>query len=197
MSDGRRLRLARGLRGDIPKGFPCKASCFECCKTPVQMLRVEWEHIKTLPVYAELEGLPDDTILEIASREPSERELVVISTKEGWCPFIDKTSGACRIYEERPLTCRLYGQMFFMPCQEGVECPPELEVKMVTIERWRRLTEIRADSIPWRSEEEARALAKAIQEWRVKNNTRRAVPPESAHDEVRKRAEEILGRPFK
>lgn len=96
----------------IPSGFPCKAACSACCQQPLELLRVELEGLKKIHdpgvITEELHG-----------------ETVAIHDSRGWCPWIDAETHRCTIYEDRPVTCRSYGQHVTSLCREGVECPPD------------------------------------------------------------------------
>jgi hypothetical protein len=35
------------------------------------------------------------------------------------CPFLDKSSRLCKVYAVRPLVCRLFGRVEWLPCPSG------------------------------------------------------------------------------
>jgi Fe-S-cluster containining protein len=190
MSDARRLRLARGLYQTVKPGFPCKQGCFECCKTVVQLLRVEWEHLSKLPV---LDG--KNVYIEIDEEAP---ELVRIVDDRGWCPFLDDATGKCRVYVDRPLTCRVYAQHWGLACEQGVKCPDELHVTHDTFVKMRRLAGFNdEEEFPLRTEEESRAIGKAVEEWRARVGTIVGLPGVSEHRKILARAIEIVGHEFR
>lgn len=75
----------------------CQGKCQESCG-PIYMSRGEWERIKTKLGW-----------------EPKAKNLT--------CPMLHRASGNCRVYQERPMLCRLWGLVESMPCPWG--CKPE------------------------------------------------------------------------
>lgn len=74
----------------------CKGKCQESCG-PIYMSRVEWERIKV-----RLGWVPKGKSLT--------------------CPMLHRASGQCRVYDIRPMLCRLWGIVDTMPCKWG--CQP-------------------------------------------------------------------------
>lgn len=84
------------LYATLPK-LECQGKCQESCG-PVFMSRVEWERIK-----AKLGWIP--------------------KAKTITCPMLHPSTGNCRVYEVRPMLCRLWGIVESMPCLWG--CKPD------------------------------------------------------------------------
>lgn len=92
--------------------WPCRAGCDQCCKNLArlpELNREEWTFIEE-----GLHRLPEAAQFEIAQR---------MNELEGppfVCPFLDRGSGRCRIYEHRPLACRTFG--FYVERAGGRYC---------------------------------------------------------------------------
>ena len=88
--------------------WPCRKGCDTCCTrlaaTP-DLTAAEWELLR--PVVA---VLPAEVHRRIELLEGALRPIV--------CPFLD--SGACLIYEARPVACRTYG--FYVDRDGGQYC---------------------------------------------------------------------------
>lgn len=83
--------------------WPCRKGCDDCCRhlaSAPRITREEW-----LPIASAIIGLPagiaDDVRQRIRDSAEMERPVV--------CPLLDCGSGACLVYEVRPLACRAYG----------------------------------------------------------------------------------------
>ena len=91
--------------------WPCRKGCDDCCRSlaaaPV-IRRVEWESIA-----AALDSLPPD--VADAARD-SIRESAG-APRPVTCPLLDAGTGACLVYDARPVACRAYG---FYAGREGV-----------------------------------------------------------------------------
>ena len=88
----------------------CKGLCQEACG-PVLMSKAEWQR-----VLARLGYWPH--------AKPHPKKL-----KDLACPMLHKGSGKCRVYDVRPMVCRLWGVVETMRCPHG--CVPD---KMLTKE---------------------------------------------------------------
>jgi Fe-S-cluster containining protein len=83
--------------------WPCRKGCDDCCRSLASVPRVtraEW-----LRLASAIEGM-----------EPEERRRVRDRIRQSAgdvrpvvCPLLDIDSGACLMYEARPLACRAYG----------------------------------------------------------------------------------------
>jgi len=83
--------------------WPCRKGCDDCCRRLASVPRVsreEWHHIA-----AALDALPADTA-DAVRRRIAHAALVA---RPVICPLLDAASGACLVYEARPVACRAYG----------------------------------------------------------------------------------------
>ena len=82
--------------------FQCKSGCHDCCGV-ILMSRVEWENIPDIGGYVKAKHPPDLT-----------------------CRFLGIKD--CRIYENRPTICRLFGAVdaVFLTCPHG--CAPTFKL---------------------------------------------------------------------
>lgn len=84
------------LYSELPT-LECQGKCQESCG-PVFMSRLEWDRIKSALGWVPRGG------------------------KSLTCPMLHRGSGKCRVYEIRPMICRLWGIVESMPCLWG--CKP-------------------------------------------------------------------------
>lgn len=136
---------------------PCNG-CDECgarCTTGVPMTRGEYRALRTYvnsPEGAEarrVERLPRDVPYPGGDDALSATDPALL---EEWptytaCRFRDTELGRCTVYPVRPLVCRLFGHVEWLPCPIGRVAPPErgagLEVMrryttqlLLTYEQW-------------------------------------------------------------
>ena len=83
--------------------WPCRKGCDDCCRNLAaapRMTREEWAEITRA-----LEAMPVELRVSIRRRirESAHRLRPVV------CPLLDLNSGACLVYEARPIACRAYG----------------------------------------------------------------------------------------
>lgn len=85
--------------------WPCRRGCDDCCRAlaaPPTATRAEWERL--WPAFL---ALPPEQRAEIRARvsalaqAPREQPSV--------CPLLDRHTGACLVYADRPAACRTYG----------------------------------------------------------------------------------------
>lgn len=92
--------------------WPCRRGCAECCRRLAELpslTRAEWESLQQ----ALEESLPD-------WRERVAPLVAAVPAAPVTCPFLDRDSGACLVYEARPLACRTYG--FYRERDKGLYC---------------------------------------------------------------------------
>lgn len=133
---------SRGASGCVPGDLACRAGCFGCCVGLFEvsageavLARAGFERLQPeerAEVAARARRIVDDTALafpgDVASglldpergEEADDRYFDVVADRA--CPMLELPSGRCRIYEERPLTCRTYGLAWVREC--GVVHPP-------------------------------------------------------------------------
>lgn len=100
------------------KPVTCRAGCFFCCKEPVfaEEREVFWllesmsEHERT--VLTLRTGIWLAKFLSSGLIGEERPDAHVYRAKLLWCPLLDSTSGLCRVYDRRPVECRLF--MTFM-----------------------------------------------------------------------------------
>lgn len=104
-------RRCRTLTSQYPD-WPCRKGCDLCCRrlAALPSLTVaEWAVLQ--------EGL---AALPETVREGIRQRLATVTGPPFVCPFLDDASGACLVYESRPLACRMYG--FYVERDKGLYC---------------------------------------------------------------------------
>ena len=91
---------------------PCDG-CDHCgtrCTAGIQVLRSEYEAAR-----AELARLPAEEVERVLGQE---KRLPIPGTEEQYtaCEFRDVEKGRCLIYPARPMICRLFGHVEWLPC---------------------------------------------------------------------------------
>lgn len=93
----------------------CGKGCDSCCRKLAEVPRltaVEWELLR--------EGL---AALQPERRREISREIDALegqSTRPVVCPLLDRSTGACPVYAQRPVACRTYG--FYAQRELGLYC---------------------------------------------------------------------------
>lgn len=93
--------------------WPCQKGCDHCCRSLPHLPRVslpEWERMR-----AAIEALPESIAEEVRAGIRSQERTAKVT-----CPLLDRASGACRIYDARPIACRTYG--FYTERDAGLHC---------------------------------------------------------------------------
>ena len=109
--DGRIEARARATREAHPF-WPCAEGCDACCRSLPHLptiTRAEWARLRDA-----LLALPEPTRAEIVRRARAPQATPVT------CPMLDRTRGACLVYEARPIACRTYG--FYTERDAGLHC---------------------------------------------------------------------------
>lgn len=89
--------------------WPCRKGCDHCCRNLAALPRLtapEWNLLR-----GALVKLPD-AVIERIRNTPGERPDL--------CPLLDTNTGACLVYEQRPIACRTYG--FYVERDKGLYC---------------------------------------------------------------------------
>ncbi|ATG88451.1 YkgJ family cysteine cluster protein [Methylomonas koyamae] len=102
------------IRSERPDWL-CRQGCQGCCHRLADIPRLslaEWrlldEGLTLLPSQI-LRAVAEDVA---ALAEQSVRPIV--------CPLLDRASGSCRVYPQRPIACRTYG--FYLQRDKGLYC---------------------------------------------------------------------------
>jgi len=83
--------------------WPCRKGCADCCRhlaSEPRVSRDEW-----LLIDRALKALPADTADKARGRIRDSAG----NPRPVLCPLLDSDSGACLVYEARPIACRAYG----------------------------------------------------------------------------------------
>jgi Fe-S-cluster containining protein len=140
--------LLEGLDAEIHAGeerarghLACRLGCTECCIGPFDITGLDAERLRR--GYRELQRIDPKAALDLRDRAQSQWRSMADSfpgTKETGalgedeeaidrfcssfetlpCPVLDPESGACLLYEHRPISCRTYG----LPVRAGSEILP-------------------------------------------------------------------------
>lgn len=91
----------------------CSKGCDHCCKQLAnvpQLTPAEWELLRA--------GLQNLTAEQL--REISNNMAAINSSRSVTCPLLDRTTGTCPVYAQRPVACRSYG--FYVQRDKGLYC---------------------------------------------------------------------------
>jgi len=97
------VRLRTDEIASAHRDWPCRKGCDDCCRSLAgvpEISEAEWQRIA-----AALDALPPDTADLLRDRIANSRSAAVSVV----CPLLDTASGACMVYEARPIACRAYG----------------------------------------------------------------------------------------
>lgn len=97
------------------KNFSCALGCYSCCKAGLTVSSIEAESIKN---YLSAHEAVRNGVIENEKSDPH---------KGQHCTFLD-ASGACLIYEVRPVVCRSHGSPIKYVVEENEEKFFELDV---------------------------------------------------------------------
>lgn len=102
------------IRQDRPDWL-CAKGCDSCCRSLAdvpQLTFMEWELLR-----AGLMALPPERFQDVRNN------IAALSSRNAGplvCPMLDETSGACPVYNQRPVVCRTYG--FYVQRELGLYC---------------------------------------------------------------------------
>jgi len=83
--------------------WPCRKGCDDCCRQLAAAPRIT--HAEWLPLAAALDALPAEVAAAARHRIRESAGL----RRPVVCPLLDTATGACLVYEARPIACRAYG----------------------------------------------------------------------------------------
>ena len=93
----------------------CGKGCDSCCRRLAavpQLTAAEWELLRS--------GLAALAPEQLAAIRRDVADLASQTTRPVICPLLDRTTGACPVYAERPVACRSYG--FYVQRDQGLYC---------------------------------------------------------------------------
>jgi Fe-S-cluster containining protein len=162
-ADRRLLRVVDGALAEgariAGKQLACRLGCTECCIGPFPITQLDARRLRDgledlrereperaaaiarragASVQALRPGFPGDPATGRLDEDEAARERFFERHETRPCPALDTATGACELYEARPLTCRSYGP----PLRAGQEDLPPCRLCFVgatarTIERCR------------------------------------------------------------
>jgi Fe-S-cluster containining protein len=94
--------------------WPCRKGCDHCCRhlaAEPELTAAEW-----LLLRQGIDALPP----EVRARVEAGIRALRGAARPIVCPMLDETSGACLVYDQRPIACRTYG--FYVERGEGLYC---------------------------------------------------------------------------
>ncbi|HVW07794.1 MAG TPA: YkgJ family cysteine cluster protein [Bryobacteraceae bacterium] len=83
--------------------WPCRKGCDDCCRHLASVPRVTRE--EWLPIADAIDALPATAVEMVRARVRASAGAM----RPVVCPLLDSDSGACLIYDARPVACRSYG----------------------------------------------------------------------------------------
>jgi len=105
---------AEQIRSEHPDWL-CRSGCEGCCHRLAeipQLTTAEWALLRE-----GLSLLPEDLLQTIGQ---SVAALAEQQTRPIVCPFLNRSTGTCRVYPYRPIACRTYG--FYVQRDKGLYC---------------------------------------------------------------------------
>ena len=106
-----RVLAIRAQRPDWLCGKGCDACCRRLAEVP-QLTAAEWDLLRQ-----GLAALPPQRLREIGADMAA---LAGQQSRPVVCPLLDRSSGACPVYAQRPVACRSYG--FYVQRALGLYC---------------------------------------------------------------------------
>lgn len=107
----RRVASIRDSWPDWLCGKGCDGCCQRLAEIP-QLHAAEWELLR--------QGLAGLTPQHLQQIDTDMAALASQITRPLTCPLLDRESGACPVYAQRPVACRTYG--FYVQRDKGVYC---------------------------------------------------------------------------
>lgn len=116
----------------------CKSGCDECCRTPFAITEEDAARLQLSVVELGLQDIveradvawekmiadfPGDAATGVLDENPEWRAWFFARHKGTACPVLDEATGACRLYEYRPVCCRIYGPLIEIGGQVSDPCP--------------------------------------------------------------------------
>ncbi|UCV13620.1 YkgJ family cysteine cluster protein [Quatrionicoccus australiensis] len=114
----RRVASIRENRPDWLCGKGCDGCCQRLAEIP-QLHAAEWDLLR--------QGLAGLTPQHLQQIDADMAALASQTVRPLTCPLLDRESGACPVYAQRPVACRTYG--FYVQRDKGVYCS-EIEAQV-------------------------------------------------------------------
>lgn len=99
--------LTHEIRARHPGSFKCRPGCTDCCVAGITVCRVEFDHISQHSLRMSHDA---GRMTQVACR--------ITPHTTDKCLLLDK-KGTCRIYERRPIVCRLWGAPLLFASDEA------------------------------------------------------------------------------
>jgi hypothetical protein len=110
-------QTARDIRDRVHADHPgwlCRSGCAECCKEEIIVGRKEWEPIRA--AFLALDETAQHAIIRAAHRYARRQG-------NGDCPFLERHTRTCQVYDARPSCCRFFGYGFY-------DCTPQQRARL-------------------------------------------------------------------
>jgi len=99
-----------------PPGLESCDGCTRCATRCVDHIDLSYPEFARL--VAHLRSLPEAAVREVVGQDKRLFwEEIQVSEL---CPFLDRRTDLCLIYPARPLICRLFGHVAWLPCPRGM-----------------------------------------------------------------------------
>jgi len=117
--------LARAEKDGNPSG--CKMGCFYCCHQTVLATPYELFYLAEL-VKTKFKGAALETIKERAKskmEKTSALSMAKLLKYKQPCPLLHPAEGFCRVYQARPMACRIYLSSDVKSCKDDLDNPED------------------------------------------------------------------------
>lgn len=131
-------RAFAAARAKAGEWIACRPGCDECCRRPFAITEEDARRL-----LAGLASSPHARVIRERARRawstlerdfPGDAATGVLTESEEWrewffarhqglaCPVLDENTGACLLYEHRPICCRIYGPLIEISGQTSDPC---------------------------------------------------------------------------
>lgn len=102
---------------------PICDGCTQCADKCAGAIPMWWDEAEALQSAARAAGVAFSVNAPLDDWQP--------------CPFLDRSSRLCKVYAVRPLVCRLFGQVEWLPCPTGQAQPLPTELIQAIVEGYK------------------------------------------------------------